>query len=207
MNILLFLLLSAIVIYLFVEFYPWGGRPLRPFPQPQKRRGRIPLSLKKTKPEPEPEPSRSSLDLHNLNVGDVVSYLHRDFLVVELRDVQENDWTWRDYTLEDGEDIAQLSVGEEGEEIFLLEPTHSISLTHPPQKAVRFQTNTYRLTSTGKAQVKETQEYFRYYTYQDPSGRVLIAEDWDGQYDVYVGESILPTDLQFLPGSPDNLEN
>lgn len=208
MNIFLFLAVSALVVYLFAEYYPWGGWPTKPKSPHRKKRARIPRTRKTkstTKSALPAAQERTSLHLQNLKPGDIVSFQTTDYILVDMRNVQESGWVWFDYILEDGEEIVQLTVDEEEEDLYLLTPTHEISISSPPPKALRYQHRLFRQTSEGVARVVDTHETFRYFTYEEPSGRVIVAEEWGDEFDVYVGKSISPLDLQFLPGSPENL--
>lgn len=212
MNLILFLLLSTLIVYLFAQLYPWTGFSTRrsfpePFAPPQLSRWN-PRIRREYQRKQLPTPSvRLSVDIHTLQPGDVVMYRDRDFLVAEQRNVRENEMEWQDYLLEDGYDTFVLSTNDRGDEVFFLRPISDLMLPYPPPTSLDYQHETYTLASKGQAHIDKTNERFRYYTYEG-THHILIAENWGTQFDdIFLGEAVQLRDLTFLPGVPAEKNN
>ncbi|TNE43869.1 MAG: DUF4178 domain-containing protein [Deltaproteobacteria bacterium] len=204
MLLLIYLLAAGTTIYLFYNFYPWGGRPrqrsLPSYMEPRALPGRG-RRRRSEKPKDDTPPEPPPFDLLHLEPGDIVIHHDQDFLVAERRTVREDSWEWIDYTLEDGEDLAILSVNDEQEETFWLTPVLDLNLSYPPPEKLTYRQTSFTLTSAGQAEIVETEERFRYYTYEESSQlQIVIAEDWGAQWELFLGEAVRPKDLQLLPG-------
>jgi hypothetical protein len=166
----------------------------------KRRRGR------KGKREKTREETR---DVQNIWVGDVISVAHidRDFVVTKHMTMNENSWSWDEYTLVDGDDEFSLSVAEEGTEIYLSHPI-DIEVAFPPPETIEYDDKTFTLTDSGRAESKENTleetHRFRYYAYQGPDEFALTIEDWEGELEIYLGEQIHSRDLHILPGQEEN---
>lgn len=205
MDLIIFLIMATLILYVFTQYIPWVVDSFRhslpPTPSSRQLPGyssHLRRNYQRKKSDLSPQP-RHTVHLQNLRSGDVVIVFHRDFLVGEQRQVREQNWSWRDYVLEDGNDICILSVADTGEDIFLLEPITDLTIPYPPPSTLTYQHHTYTQTSAGQAEIEDTQERFRYYTYEGPH-KILIAENWGAQFDLFLGERLSPQDLTFLPG-------
>lgn len=210
MQLLLILGLSAallIVFNMFIVGEPRRSRRLPQHPHPRalpgrgRERGRKPRRQAETSKEEEP-PTKKPFNVYHLQPGDVVMYQEQDFLVAERRTIQEDSWEWTDYTLEDGEDLIILSANPEQEELFWLSPLYDLDLSYPPPNELNYKRTPFTMTSAGQAEIVETDERFRYYTYEEPSQlQVIVAEDWGAQWELFRGERVREQDLSLLPGS------
>lgn len=150
--------------------------------------------------QPSDQP-RTKLSLQTLEVGDVVSYLHRDFVVEECRIVREDKLQWREYSLNEGTMTYNLSVDADEKEIFLLKPIELV-VDYPPPNNLEYKGESYKLVSAGQAELAHSRNRFKYFTYDGPEPYVIVVEDWGKGLESYLGEQLNTTDLDLLPGSP-----
>lgn len=146
--------------------------------------------------------------LFTLQIGDIVQYEARDWVVEGKLTYDEDGFTWVEYMVQDGDDIRWLSVSEDDMvEVSWLETTNAVEISGKPPKTLVFEGETFRRVSSGEAKMsrlgtiqKRKAESCRYYDYEGEGDRVLSVEDWDGDLEVSVGETIRPSQLSLLPG-------
>ncbi|WP_017324420.1 DUF4178 domain-containing protein [Synechococcus sp. PCC 7336] len=146
--------------------------------------------------------------LFTLRTGDIVQYLDEDWIVRGQLTYTEDDFTWLEYMLQDGDRICWLAVEEDDfVTTALLAPTRDLDVTLPPPKQLSFEGNVYqqvergtaRMTRIGTTGIRRA-ETCRYYDYEGPDKRLLSIEDWDGDIEVTAGQSVRPDILRLLPG-------
>jgi hypothetical protein len=144
-----------------------------------------------------------------LEIGDIVQYMDTDWVVEGRLTYEDNEYTWFEYLLQDGDRIRWLSVDEDDRvEVALLEPTTQLEVSQQPPKQLTFAGETYRCVESGMATMtrigttlRRTGEHCRYFDYQGSNDKVLSIEDWDGEIEVTVGQRINPRMLMLLPGN------
>lgn len=165
---------------------------------------------KRLAPASSPADSLPPLDrtLFTLQIGDIVQYEARDWVVEGRLTYDEDGLTWLEYMVQDGDDIRWLSVSEDDRvEVSWLETTTAIEISGTPPKTLVFEGETFRRVDSGEADMsrvgtiqRRRAESCRYYDYEGEGDRVLSVEDWDGDIEVSVGQSIRPSQLSLLPG-------
>lgn len=143
-----------------------------------------------------------------LEIGDIVQYMDTDWVVEGRLTYEDNDYSWFEYLLQDGERIRWLSVDEDDRvEVALLEPTTQLEVSQQPPKQLTFAGETYRCVESGRAKMtrigttlRRTGEHCQYFDYQGSNDQVLSIENWDGEIEVTVGQRINPRMLSLLPG-------
>lgn len=143
-----------------------------------------------------------------LEIGDIVQYMETDWVVEGRLTYEDNEYTWFEYLLQDGDRIRWLSVDEDDRvEVALLEPTTQLEVSQQPPKQLTFAGETYRCVESGRATMtrigttlRRKGEHCQYFDYQGSNDQVLSIEDWDGEIEVTVGERINPRMLRILPG-------
>jgi hypothetical protein len=153
-----------------------------------------------------------------LEIGDIVQYMDTDWVVEGRLTYEDDGYTWFEYLLQDGDSpigdsfasrIRWLSVDEDDRvEVFLLEPTNQLDVSHEPPRQLVFEGETYRCVESGIATMtrigttlRRTGERCRYFDYEGTENRVLSLEDWNGDIEVTVGQRINPRMLTLLPGT------
>lgn len=147
--------------------------------------------------------------LFTLQIGDIVQYFGTDWVVEGQLTYNEDGFTWLEYMLQDSDRISWLSVEEDDRlEVQWLEPSNALEVGSNPPKELTFEGEVFRCVSSGVALMKRTgniqrrrSEECHYYDYQGPGDRVLSIEDWDGEIEVTIGQSIRPSSLSLLPGT------
>lgn len=159
----------------------------------------------------------SSLErtLFNLQVGDVVQYLQRDWILETVYSYQQDDFEWFEYLLRDGTDVAWLVVVEDDWlEVSWLIPVdeHELQIRIPPPTVIRHRDVIYQLKESGKAnystvgRVNNQAGSCQFFDYRSPDGQVLSLELYGasaeemGDLDVCIGAAIDPRLLSLLPG-------
>jgi hypothetical protein len=155
-----------------------------------------------------PELPSGERNVFNLQIGDIVEYVGRDW-VVEGRLIYEEEGTsWLEYMLQDGSDIRWLSVEEDDiVQVFFLETNHTLDITDSPPKQLNFAKDTYRLVNSGLADMRQEGTILRrnaqkcqYFDYKGSESKVLCVEFWGEEIEVTVGERVNPRSLRILPG-------
>ncbi|MGK7945921.1 MAG: DUF4178 domain-containing protein, partial [Microcystaceae cyanobacterium] len=146
--------------------------------------------------------------LFNLQLGDIVEYEGRDWVIEGRLTYTEDGATWLEYMLQDSSDIRWLSVEEDDTiEVSFLEPNHTLNVADSPPKQLNFEGETYNLVGSGLADMtkegtimRRDTERCQYFDYQGSEGKVLSLEFWGGEIEVSIGEIINPGSLRLLPG-------
>lgn len=118
---------------------------------------------------------------------------------------------WYEYMLVDGDDTVWLSVEEDDRlEAALYRTVTDLTFSSKPPEFVEYEGERFELEEWGRAKVTRIGETgdkrggtlsVTYYDYEAPGGRLLSVEQWgEGEYEVSVGESIRPNELEILPG-------
>lgn len=175
----------------------------------------IVLVVRQRRLSPQNEQDSPSLkrNVFNLQIGDIVQYMERDWVVEGKLIYEESGFSWSEYMLQDGDDLRWLSVEEDDTvEVQWLEPTQVLDISGEPPPELTFAGETYYRQGSGVANMKRigtvqrrNAEKCRYYDYEGEGENVLSIEDWDGEIEVTVGRTIRPSDLSLLPGGGDRI--
>ena len=166
-------------------------------------------------PGSKPQKELPSLDrnIFNLQIGDIVQYMGRDWVVEGKLIYDDDGYSWFEYLLQDDNDIRWLSVDEDDVvEVSFLEPTTQLEVSQTPPKKLTFNDDTYRCVESGSAKMsrkgttlRRTAQRCQYYDYQGTEDQVLSIEVWDGEVEVTIGCKINPRSLSLLPGTGDRV--
>ncbi|WP_017663235.1 DUF4178 domain-containing protein [Baaleninema simplex] len=147
--------------------------------------------------------------LFTLQIGDIVQFEDRDWVVEGKLTYDDDGFVWLEYMVQDGDDIRWLSVSEDDTiEVSWLESiADDLEISGKPPKTLEYGGETFTRVESGKANMsrmgtiqKRKAESCRYYDYEGDGDRVLSVENWDGDIEVSVGYSIRPSQLSLLPG-------
>lgn len=146
--------------------------------------------------------------IFELQIGDIVQYLDRDWVVEGKLIYQNGGFSWLEYMLQDGDDIRWLSVEEDDwVTVSLLAPVSDLEVSQTPPQELTYKGVTYRCTESGNAQMRRegnprrpNVEQCRYFDYEGSDQKVLSIEDWDGDIEIVAGRIIAPKSLTILPG-------
>ena len=147
-------------------------------------------------------------NIFNLQIGDIVQYMGRDWVVEGKLNYNVGGYIWFEYLLQDHNDIRWLSVDEDDRvEVAFLEPTDRLEVSKNPPKQLTFADETYHRVDSGMAKMtrvgttlRKTAERCEYFDYRGTDDNVLSIEIWDGEVEVTVGYQINPRSLTLLPG-------
>ena len=147
-------------------------------------------------------------NLFNLQIGDIVQYIDRDWVVEGKLTYNVGGYIWFEYLLQDDNDIRWLSVDEDDRvEVAFLEPINQLEVSQNPPKQLTFANETYRCVDSGMAKMtrvgttlRKNAERCEYFDYKGSNDNVLSIEIWDGEVEVTVGYQINPRSLTLLPG-------
>ena len=147
-------------------------------------------------------------NIFNLQIGDIVQYMGRDWVVEGKLNYNVGGYIWFEYLLQDHNDIRWLSVDEDDRvEVAFLEPTDRLEVSKNPPKQLTFADQTYHRVDSGMAKMtrvgttlRKTAERCEYFDYRGTDDNVLSIEIWDGEVEVTVGYQINPRSLTLLPG-------
>ncbi|MDJ0696442.1 DUF4178 domain-containing protein [Mastigocoleus sp. MO_188.B34] len=147
-------------------------------------------------------------NIFNLQIGDIVQYMGRDWVVEGKLNYNVGGYIWFEYLLQDHNDIRWLSVDEDDRvEVAFLEPTDRLEVSKNPPKQLNFADETYHRVDSGMAKMtrvgttlRKTAERCEYFDYRGSDDNVLSIEIWDGEVEVTVGYQINPRSLTLLPG-------
>ncbi|MDJ0732689.1 MAG: DUF4178 domain-containing protein [Nostocaceae cyanobacterium] len=147
-------------------------------------------------------------NVFNLQIGDIIQYLNRDWVVEGRLTYNVGEYSWYEYMLQDEDDIRWLSVEEDDRvEIAFLEPSNQLDISDTPPKELNFGGDNYRRVDSGVAKMnrvgtikRRTAERCQYFDYEGSDDKVLSIEIWDGEVEVTVGDRISPRSLTLLPG-------
>ncbi|MEO0852217.1 MAG: DUF4178 domain-containing protein, partial [Cyanobacteria bacterium J06648_11] len=148
------------------------------------------------------------LSIFELQLGDIVQYFARDWVVEGKLLYDDDGFTWQEYMLQDGDDIRWLSVEEDDwVTVSWLQTVTDLALDNLPAKELDYNGDRYRCTESGTAQMRRegnlrrpNAERCHYYDYEGSDKKVLSVEDWDGDIEISVGDIIAPAVLTLLPG-------
>ena len=147
-------------------------------------------------------------NLFNLQIGDIIQYMGRDWVVEGKLTYNVGGYIWFEYLLQDNNDIRWLSVDEDDRvEVAFLEPTNQLEISQTPPKQLTFADEIYRCVDSGMAKMtrvgttlRKTAERCEYFDYKGNGDNVLSIEIWDGEVEVTIGYQINPRSLTLLPG-------
>ncbi len=147
-------------------------------------------------------------NVFNLQIGDIVEYMGRDWVVEGSLTYEVKGYTWIEYMLQDGAEIRWLSVEEDDlVKVAFLEPNNQLDVRANPPKTLNFAGETYTCVDSGTAKmtrqgtiVRRNAQNCQYFDYESENGKVLSIEFWDGEIEVTVGERISARSLRLLPG-------
>ena len=151
--------------------------------------------------------------LFTLEIGDIVQYLETDWVVEGKLIYTDQEYTWLEYLLQDGDHRRWLAVDEDDTvTITLLSPTTELEVGMTPPPQLIFDDHIYVLVESGTAQMTRSgstlnrqAEQCRYFDYKGPDDHVLSIENWDGEIEVTVGCQIESSSLRFLAGGGQSI--
>ncbi len=155
--------------------------------------------------------------LFNLQIGDVVQYLERDWILESIYNYQQEKFEWIEYLLRDNTEAAWLVVVEDDWlEVSWLTPVleDELEIRMPPPITINFAGVTYRLKEKGMAKYttdgrnKNQSGFCEFFDYRTSEDRVLslelygggTSEEFVGDLDINVGTQIDSRLLSLLPG-------
>ena len=151
--------------------------------------------------------------LFTLQIGDVVQYQERDWILETVYRYQQDKFEWIEYLLRDNDDAAWLVVVEDDWlEVSWLTPVpeDQLRIELPPPRYIDYEGISYSLREKGEAnystegRVNNQEGSCVFYDYQTKEGLKLSLEEYDsakdGGLDINVGRKINSLDLSLLPG-------
>jgi hypothetical protein len=151
--------------------------------------------------------------LYTLQIGDVVQYQGRDWILETVYRYQQDKFEWIEYLLRDNDDAAWLVVVEDDWlEVSWLTPVpeDQLRIELPPPRYIDYEGISYSLREKGEAnystegRVNNQEGSCVFYDYQTKEGLKLSLEEYDsakdGGLDINVGRKINSLDLSLLPG-------
>ena len=151
--------------------------------------------------------------LFTLQIGDVVQYQGRDWIVETIYRYQQDQFEWIEYLLRDNYDVAWLVVVEDDWlEVSWLTPVdeEQLHIKLPPPRYINHEGTYYSLRERGEARYSTEGRANNqagsclFYDYEAKDGLVLSLEVYDskneGGLDINAGEKIDSRDLSLLPG-------
>lgn len=162
---------------------------------------------------PAPELPSLHRNVFTLQIGDIVQYDARDWVVEGKLIYTEDEFSWFEYMVQDGDDIRWLSVSEDDTvAVSWLQTVTDLEISGKPPKTIDYHGVIYTQEDHGKASMRrlgtlqrKRAEHCRYYDYEGSGRQVMSIENWDGDLEVSVGQSIRPSDLTLLPGSGETV--
>lgn len=151
--------------------------------------------------------------IFNLQLGDIVEYMGRDWVVEGKLVYNDDGFIWLEYLLQDQQEIRWLSVEEDDRvELSWLQPTRNLDIPRNPPNPLTFDGETYRCIDSGTAKMEREgsvlnrqAEQCRYFDYESEDGKLLSVEDWNGEIEVTYGEAITPSALSIYPGEGESI--
>ena len=93
--------------------------------------------------------------IFNLQLGDIIEYFGRDWVVEGKLIYDEDGFTWIEYLLQDQQDIRWLSVEEDDRvELCWMQPTRNLDIPRHPPNPLTFEEESYRCVDSGVAKMK-----------------------------------------------------
>jgi Domain of unknown function (DUF4178) len=162
---------------------------------------------------PAPELPSLNRNVFSLQIGDIVQYDLRDWVVEGKLIYTEEGFSWFEYMVQDGDDICWLAVSEDDTvEVSWLQTVTDLEISGTPPQTIAYNGVTYEQEDDGVASMKrigtvqrKRAELCRYYDYEGPGRLVMSIENWDGEIEVSIGRSIRPSELTLLPGSGETV--
>lgn len=162
---------------------------------------------------PTPELPSLNRNVFSLQIGDIVQYDLRDWVVEGKLIYTEDGFSWCEYMVQDGDDIRWLSVSEDDTvEVSWLQTVTDLEISGTPPETIAYNGVTYEQEDDGVASMKrlgtvqrKRAESCRYYDYEAPGRLVMSIENWEGDIEVSIGRSIRPSELTLLPGSGETV--
>lgn len=163
-------------------------------------------------PAPTPDPLRrdtpGGVDPRRLQVGDVIHYEGRDFIIRGTLELEEGGFRWREYFLDDVQARRWLSVEEDEQlEICLWESVSAPELT-PGSHRLEYQGVVYSLDERGRANYQATGTtgtgtagQMEYVDYAAGDRRLTFERYGDVSWEVAVGEVVPEYALDIYPRS------
>lgn len=155
--------------------------------------------------------------LFSLQIGDVVQYQERDWILESIYHYQQDRFEWIEYLLRDNKDAAWLVVVEDDWlEVSWLTPIseNELQISMPPSNIINYKGLAYTLKEQGVAEyttegrIKNQSGTCRFYDYRASQDRILSLEVYGnsrseediGDLDINVGIQIDARLLSLLPG-------
>jgi hypothetical protein len=162
---------------------------------------------------PAPELPSLNRNVFSLQIGDIVQYDLRDWVVEGKLIYTEEGFSWFEYMVQDGDDICWLAVSEDDTvEVSWLQTVTDLEISGTPPQTIAYNGVTYEQEDDCVASMKrigtvqrKRAELCRYYDYEGPGRLVMSIENWDGEIEVSIGRSIRPSELTLLPGSGETV--
>lgn len=147
-------------------------------------------------------------NIFTLQIGDIVQYEGRDWVVEGRLTFDDSGYTWMEYMLQDADDLRWLSVEEDDRvEVCWMSTVTDLEISRTPPQTITHNGITYRRTNQGTAKMKrigttlnKQSQICRYYDYNATNNQVLSVENWNDDLEVSVGQRINPRALTLLPG-------
>ncbi len=151
--------------------------------------------------------------LFTLQIGDVVQYQKRDWILETIYRYQQDQFEWVEYLLRDNSDAAWLVVVEDDWlEVSWLTPVpeDQLRIELPPPRYIDYKGTYYSLREKGEAKyategrANNQAGSCLFYDYQTAEGLKLSLEVYDskneGGLDINAGRKVDSRDLSLLPG-------
>ena len=151
--------------------------------------------------------------LFTLQIGDVVQYQKRDWILETIYRYQQDQFEWVEYLLRDNSDAAWLVVVEDDWlEVSWLTPVpeDQLRIELPPPRYIDYKGTYYSLREKGEAKYSTEGRANNqagsclFYDYQTAEGLKLSLEVYDskteGGLDINAGRKVDSRDLSLLPG-------
>lgn len=148
--------------------------------------------------------------IQTLQIGDVASYLHVDYLVEGVLTLDEDGRVTRLYRMTDGSKARWLGARPGDDGPLLIDEAPELVLDAAGADTLIFQGMPHRLTARGNAHVTRAGDLgsgrngdrLRIYEYAGPGSERVLALVWTGgeRMDVFRGERLSPNVVDLLPG-------
>lgn len=157
--------------------------------------------------KPKPRHRAPQRNLFTIQIGDVVSYDERDYIVQQVLTYNEGGYQWFDYQLVDGNDEIWLGVDDDdGIEVGVYREI-DLDLEEPIPRQVSHEGLTFKLEEKGSAQVVSRTEYagnrpvnVYYWDFESTDGdKYLSVEKWGNEIEASVGYSVKPYEIKIFP--------
>ncbi|MFZ5988984.1 MAG: DUF4178 domain-containing protein [Bacillota bacterium] len=142
----------------------------------------------------------------NIQVGDVVTYDDRDYIVSQVLEYNEGGYKWLDYQLVDGDDELWLGVDDDdGLELSIYEEI-DLALNDLP-KEISYNGEVFYREEKSRAKAVNRSDYtdtkyvdVEYADYENEGGtKYLSVEKWNSEIEVSLGYPIKQYEVKILP--------